>query len=244
MTLKAVVDTLDGVPEAARGFYTEKDGKHVLTVEGMVPKDRLDEFRDNNLALKRERDDILARYKDIDPDAARSALDLARKQQEKKLLDAGKVDELVAERVGSMKSEFQKQIDALAKERDGAKKHLESLVLDGGLRDAAAKAGVRPTAIDDVLLRGRAVFQMVDGKAVPMDGDKPVYGKSGDPMDISEWVGGLADRAPHLFEPSSGGGSRQGSGAPSVGAGRVSRDDTSAFLANIEAIAKGKTKVV
>ena len=237
--LKFVIDTLDSVPEAVRSHYTERDGKFVLGVEGAVPKDRLDEFRSNNVDLKKR----LEAFDGVDVEKYRSLTEQEAKIREKKLIDAGKVEELLAERVGSMKSEHDKQIQVLTAANQAATGQLEKLVIDGSIRDQAIKAGVRPTAIDDVLLRGRSVFRLQDGKAVPMDGDKPIYGKSGDPMGIDEWVGSLTDRAPHLFEPSQGGGSKQGAGARPSTPGRIAPADNRAFLQNLDKIASGEIKV-
>lgn len=242
--LKATIESLDAVPEQVREFYEPKDGKFTLRVEGVVPKTRLDEFRDTNIALKRQLEELTTRFDGVDPEKYRELSDKAQRERDRKLIDAGKVDELVNERVSSMKAAYETQIQARDAELAKSRQHLESLVIDNGIRDAAAKAGVRPTAIEDVLLRGRTLFRLQDGKAVPMDGDKPIYGKNGDPMMIDEWVSSLSDRAPHLFEQSTGAGSRNASGNANPGAGRVSRTDPKGFLDNLQDIAAGKVTVV
>ncbi|HQU04307.1 MAG TPA: hypothetical protein PLT25_06270 [Acidocella sp.] len=243
MSLKAVVDTLDAVEEPFRSLYAEKDGKFHLAVEGLVPKSRVDEFRDTNIALKRQMDELTAKFDGIDPEVARELAAKAAKDRDKKLIDAGKVEELLAERVGAMKTEYETRLKAEESAKTTLTKQLEGLLIDNAIRDAAAKSGVRATAIDDVLLRGQRIFRLQDGKAVPMEGDKVIFGKNGDPMPIDEWVSGLTERAPHLFEPSQGGGSRNGTGNSNTGAGRVSRDDAASFLSNLDAIAKGAVKV-
>lgn len=244
MTLKSVIDSLDGIPEAVRDSYVERDGKYHLAVEGMVPKDRLDEFRTNNIALKRERDDLMARFDGVDLDRYRELVDKAEKERSRKLIDAGKVDELVAERVNAMKADHDKEVKRLADENARITSQLEGLVIDGAIRDAAMKAGARPEAIEDFLYRGRQIYRLQDGRAVPMEGDRPIYGKSGAPMEIGEWVSTLTEKAPHLFTPSVGSGARAGAtNGAGVPAGMISRDDTSAFLANLEKIASGQIKV-
>lgn len=242
MKLKFRVKSLSEVPEAFHSLYAEKGGEFVLEVDGAVSKDKLDEFRDSNIALKKQMDEIQAKFGDIDPDRYRELSEKAQKERDKKLIDAGKVDELVAERVDAMKADFDKQVQALSGEKEKLTSQLEGLVIDNAIRDAAAKSGVRSTAVDDVLLRGRMLFRLQDGKAVPMDGDKPIYGKTGDPMDISEWVGTLAEKAPHLFEPSQGGGAK-GTAPGQPGGGRIARDDSAGYLANLDDIASGKVKV-
>jgi hypothetical protein len=242
MALKPVLDSLEGVPEALHAEYHQRDGKYHLTVEGMVSKDRLSEFRENNVTLKRQLDELSSRFDGIDPEKYRELSDRAQRDRDKKLIDAGKMEELVAERVSAMKDGYEKQIASFSEREKTVTKQLEGLLIDTAIRDAAAKSGVRPTAIEDVLLRGRTLFQLQDGKAVPMADGKPVYGKSGDPMQINEWVSGLTDQAPHLFESSQGGGSRGSSGS-SVSAGRIDRSDGKAFLANLDGIASGKIAV-
>ena len=245
MSLKARVKTLEEVPEALRSFYSASGDEFALTVEGMVPKAKLDEFRDNNVATRQQLEKLQQQFDGIDPAAARELIAQAAAARDKKLIDAGKVDELVAERVGAMKGDYENKLKALSGERDGMRSQLEGLVIDNGIREAAAKAGVRPSAVDDVLLRGRALYKLVDGKAVPMEGDKPVFGKDGSPMQISEWVQGLATPAPHLFEASTGGGAKPGAGsAAGVGPGRIARSDGKSILANLEQVATGKVQVV
>ena len=241
--LKARVKSLDGIPEALQSLYAKQGDDYVLEVEGMVGKDKLDEFRDNNISLQKRMDDLSKQFEGIDPAKARKLDEEARTAREDALKAAGKVDEIVAERVAAMKADHEKQMKALQDDRDSTRKHLEVEVIDNAIRAAAAKGSVRDTAIDDVLLRGRSVFRMVDGKAIPMEGEKPVFGKSGDPMGIEEWVGGLATSAPHLFRESQGAGANKGQGK-GVGAGQIARDDTAGFLANVDKIASGQMRVV
>lgn len=238
MSLKFVVETLDGVPETARGFYVEREGKFVLDAEGAVPKGRLDEFRDNNLALTRQISDLQKRYEGIDPDQARALSERARHERDRKLIDAGRVDELVSERTATLRAEFA----GIASERERLKKELAAHVVDGAIRDAASRAGVRAAAIEDVLARGRALFRLEGGKAIALDGDKPVYGRDGEPLGVGEWISGLSAQAPHLFEASRGGGAPGGAGSRAA-MGMIDRNDTAGFLAHVDDIAAGRLKV-
>ena len=58
MGMKAIVDSIEDLPEALREFYAEKDGKFQLSVDGMTSKDKLDEFRTNNVDLLKQLKDI------------------------------------------------------------------------------------------------------------------------------------------------------------------------------------------
>lgn len=243
MTIKAVVDDINAVPEALRGFYTEQDGKFTLTVDGLVPKTKLDEFRQNNINLAQERDALKQKFDGIDPKTARELLAKAQAEKDKTLIDAGKVDELLAQRVDAMRKDFETQLSGETNKGKKLQAQLESLLIDGAIRDAAVRAGVRASAIEDVLLRGRTVFKLVDGKAVPMQGDQPVFGKTGDTMSMEEWVAGLTANATHLFEPNRGGGAAGGATGSGLGGKRIAPDDTEGFLANLADIAVNKVFV-
>lgn len=244
MSLKARIKSLSEVPEALQGFYTEQNGEFVLAVDGMVSKEKLDEFRDNNVALKRQAEELAAKLQGVDLDKYRELVDREQKERDKKLIDAGQFEQLLNERTAAMKADFEKQVKAMSDEKGKLSGQLEGLLIDNAIREAAAKSGVRATAVDDVLLRGRAMFKLVDGKATAMNGDSPQFGKDGNPLGISEWVSGLTDAAPHLFEPSNGGGAPKAGGNPAPNQpGKVSRDDSAAFLANLDGIATGKVSV-
>lgn len=243
MTIKAVVDDINAVPEALRGFYTEQDGKFTLTVDGLVPKTKLDEFRQNNINLAQERDALKQQFDGIDPKTARELLAKAQAEKDKILIDAGKVDELLAQRVDAMRKDFETQLSGETNKGKKLQAQLESLLIDGAIRDAAVRAGVRASAIEDVLLRGRTVFKLVDGKAVPMQGDQPIFGKTGDAMGMDEWVSGLATNATHLFEPNRGGGAAGGSSGQGVGGKRIALGDNKGFLDNLKEIAGNQVKV-
>lgn len=243
MTLKAVIDDINAVPPALRTFYVEQDGKFSLAVEGLVPKGRLDEFRANNIALAQERDALRQQFDGIDPEKARSLLARAQAEQDKKLIEAGKVDELVAQRVEAMRKDFEGQLTSETTKSQKLQTQLETLLIDGAIRDAAAHAGVRATATEDVLLRGRAVFRLMDGKAVPMQGDDVMFGKTGEAMSMGEWLGKLATTAPHLFEAHHGGGAAGGSAARIASGKYIEAGDRSEFLNNLADIARGNARI-
>lgn len=243
MAIAYTVDSLDGVPEAMHSLYAESNGKFVLQVDGAVPKTRVDEFRNNNLALKRQLDEMNVRFDGVDPEVFRELSSQATKLRDKKLVDSGKFDELMAARVEAMKADHDAKYGALKTERDATKSQLESLLIDGALRDAAMKASVRATAIDDVLLRGRQTFRLADGKATAFDGDKALYGKDSEPLAVSDWVVGLAERAPHLFEPSNGGNAPKGGSQSAGGKNTIKRSAWDA-LGPAEKMAAAKTMTI
>lgn len=243
MTLKAVVDDLNTVPSVIREFYTEKDGKFVLSVDGLVSKAKLDEFRANNITLAQERDALRQKFDGIDPDFARQLLHKAQAEKDKKMIDEGKVDELLAQRVEIMRTDYETKLNDESTKINKLQSQLESLLVDGAIRDVAARAGVRPTAIEDILLRGRNLFKLMDGKAVPMQGEDVMYGKTGEAMSMEEWLGTLATSAPHLFELNRGGGAPGGTAAFIAGGKYIEAGDTKGFLNNLADIARANARI-
>ena len=84
MKLKFKLDTLEGLDAAIAALYEQgADGAYYLSVDGVVGKDKLDEFRNNNVKLLKD----LEKFKDVDPAKYQELLALAKKQEEKKLID-------------------------------------------------------------------------------------------------------------------------------------------------------------
>ena len=72
------------------------------------------------------------------------------------------------------------------------------------------------SALEDVLTRGRATFKVEDGRPVAYDNDGlKMYGADAiTPLSVGEWLDGLSDKAPHLFNKSQGTGAGQPSDTP------------------------------
>jgi hypothetical protein len=84
-------------------------------------------------------------------------------------------------------------------------------MIDAQARTVAAKLGVKSTALDDVVLRARAIYAMENGVPVPKNEKGVIFGKDGaTPMPIEEWGTELKKTAPHLFEGSNGSGAGGG----------------------------------
>ena len=71
MPLKFRVKSKDEVPAELQTHYVERDGEWVLDAEGGAEKSKLDEFRNNNVALMKELDELKQRYEGIDPAAVK-----------------------------------------------------------------------------------------------------------------------------------------------------------------------------
>jgi|ERR1043166_5387974 hypothetical protein len=209
MALKFKFKSKDEVPAEHLSLYTERDGAWVLDVEGAVEKAKLDEFRNNNLALAKERDELKQRFDGIDPDEARAVLSDRAKLEQEKQLKAGEVEKVIEGRIKGIKADLEKQVGTLASERDALNARLTTIQIDQGVLTVATKRGLRPTAIADITARARSVFKLVNGvpAAFEADGKSVRYGCDGlTPMTLEEWVDTQVSEAPHLFESNAGGG--------------------------------------
>jgi hypothetical protein len=209
MALKFKYASKDQVPAEQAALYIERDGAWTLDAEGVVEKAKLDEFRQSNVTLLKERDDLKKRFEGIDPEEVRTLADQKRKLEEEKQLKAGEVDRVVENRVKGLKSEWDKQFTAMTSERDALMSRLTAIQIDQGVITTATKRGLRPTAIPDITSRARVVFKLVNGvpRAFEADGQTVRYGKDGvTPMTLEEWVDAQVADAPHLFESNAGSG--------------------------------------
>jgi hypothetical protein len=209
MALKYKFNSKAEVPAEYAALYTERDGAFFLDVEGAVEKAKLDEFRNNNVALTKERDELKQRFDGIDPEEARSVLADRAKLEQEKQLKAGEVDKVVEGRIKVVKAELEKQVTSLTAERDALTARLTAVQIDQGVITVATKRGLRPSAIADITARARSVFKLVNGapQAFEADGKSVRYGRDGlTPMTLEEWVDTMVSEAPHLFESNAGGG--------------------------------------
>lgn len=208
MGLKAEYATAAEVPEALKTYYVAGEGgKMVLDAEGLVPKARVDEFRNNNIALQRQIDAV----KGIDPAKYADLLKLQTQLNEKELIAKGDVDGLVNSRVTAMKAASDADKARLEGELSTSNKTLSQLMIDNVVKSAAIASGVTPSAVDDVVLRAHQTFVVENGQAVAKSNGQVVYGKDGTtPLQPTEWIANLRKSAPHLFAGFNGGGAGGG----------------------------------
>jgi hypothetical protein len=206
MALKFTVGALSDVQEEYRQFYNDNgSGEFTLQVDGAVSKQELKSLREANITLKREADDIRAKYEGIDPAEFHKLMRQEHAERDWQMFQDGRGDEVIANRTAAMRAEHQRVLGIVTAECDAAKAELDAALIGDALRDAAFRLGVLPEAAEDLLLRGAAVLRVVDGRAVAHAGNAPIT--------ASEWVASLSRTSPHLFEGSSSGASPGGSQA-------------------------------
>jgi hypothetical protein len=237
MALKYRYESKGEIPGELLSHYAEREGGWQLDVEGgadpasveqlrRVDKAKLDEFRSNNVVLRKQVEDLQKRYEGIDPDEVRKLAEQKQRLEEERQLKAGEVDKVVESRIKGLKGEWEKQVATLNSEREALNTRLTAIQIDQGVITAATKRGLRPTAIADITSRARSVFKLVNGapRAFEADGQAVRYGRDGvTPMSLEEWVDTQVSDAPHLFESNAGSGAA-GNGSGGAGSNRSVRN--------------------
>jgi len=253
MSIKQQYDNVEDIPQGLDTYYTKgEEGGYTLSVEGMVEKGKLNEFRDNNISLRQDieakesqlneyeskiaeakaaAEEIASKYSDIDMEAWQAFQEEKKSLAEKELIEAGEVDTLIQQRieevakansveVSKQKEMYEGQLQALQKEITSYDSQLNTMLVDNALTKIAAESGVRSSAMDDVLSRGRGVFRVDNGKATAFDQDgRQMYAPDAvTPLSIDGWISGLTESAPHLFEMSTGAGMQQPTHSPAPAA--------------------------
>jgi hypothetical protein len=135
------------IPAEHQALYVEREGAFVLDAEGVVEKAKLDEFRQTNVALLKERDELKQRFEGIDPAEVRKLAEEKRRLEEQQQLKAGEVEKVVETRVKAARGELEKQVAALSSERDTLSSRLTGIQIDQAVVTEATKRGLRATAI-------------------------------------------------------------------------------------------------
>jgi len=209
------------IPAEHKSLYKKEGEVWLLDAEGAADVERLTEFRENNIALMRELgvasiDEVkakLKKLKDVDPERYAKLVADADAAEQKRLKDAGKLEEAHAAQLNALKKANADELARVTSEKATLQTRLETLLIDGSVQAEAVKKGVRPTALVDVTTRARNVFTLDGDKVVAKQGDKALFNTKGEPLTIGDWLDSLTADAPHLFEGSKGGGSGGGGSA-------------------------------
>lgn len=241
-------DSLADVPEPFKEFakdaVDEKGNKLGKLSINVVPNSKLQEFRENNERLSKERDQlkqVVDKYGHVigeDFDAFQNHLEELKKT--KKRVDDGELvansslEEALAKRTQEMKADLEGKNQALIKDRDDWKRRAEigdqkfkQTVIERSVTDAILdkEVGALANARPDILNRAMSVFKVDDkGQIRAFDNDgNVIYGPDGaTPMTPKDWLVKLKESAPYFFETSRGAGAG-GSGIPAIN-GRLSAD--------------------
>jgi alanyl-tRNA synthetase len=228
MKLKQILTT---APEAAIAqFYTQQGDKWVLDLEGDgAPDPKLTEFRDRNVTLVKEREELLAKLKAAEESAQKAAPKV-------------KESESLAEEVKRLKEEWQNsQQKTVAAEQRAREEQFR-----GSFLQTATKHKVRDeTAAKVLLAMAKQTYKEKEGAFIPLAEDgRPLYSKKDvtAPMPIEEWIEAQkAGEYRDLFAQPSGGGAKGSAGSL---IGNFSKTVPMANMGNfIDEVAKGEVGV-
>lgn len=217
MSLKAILESLDNVPEHFHELYTEKNGRWELTgIEGVKTQADVDRLQS---ALSKERNDhkvTRERYAVLgerNPDEILTILD---RIPELEAAAAGKIDdeklnEMVEGRIKTKLAPVEREkAGLLAKvtELTGAVEQYQlrerTRSIHDEVRRAATASKVLPEALEDALMLAERVFEVdEDGRVVAKDGVGCTPG-----VDPAVWLTELQSKRPHWWGPSHGGGAQ------------------------------------
>lgn len=226
----------DSIPADLKPFAKKtEDEKFAVT---LVPQQKLNEFRDTNLNVVKDRDALkgvlgkLAPVIGEDYSKAEEIIneinELRKIKQEVddgKLQGTTKIAEEVENRIGAMKSEHENAVKHLQTllenekaERSKAETRFKQTQIDRAVTEAVLKpeSGARKDALAMFLREAYDVFRVDDsGQVIPYDREgKIIYGSDGaTPMSAHEWLKKQSERFPFLFEGSQGGGANGGGSA-------------------------------
>lgn len=250
MALKAILGSLDEVPEAQRGLYIGREGKFYLDVDsesaeeafaGGLKRNR-DELREEAKKAK----DKLKSYDGIDPEEYKRLKDAAAEAERKKATAEGDfkaLEKQLVERHGNELAAKDKQIEK-------RQKALERRLVDAELTRAIANQKGNP----DLLLPYARQFVRVketdddfEGFIADEKGNPRIADGKATPMTFDTFVSEmLLPKFPAAFEGtgSSGGGASKSAASGGGGAVKtVPRGDNRSFVQNVDAIADGSAVV-
>lgn len=267
MAMKAIIASLDGLPDALKEHYREEDGKFILDVTPVdgFALDNPSQLKSSLQNARAERDKFknqLKTFEGLDAEAARAAIE--------KLEEIGDPDKLE----GDMKSKYDAAMSTLQKKFDEDKRRLEeghkkvteelngkvgklsstlsSSLITSTAGSAIQKAGGVASLLLPIVERHVKVEE-VDGKfeirVVSPDGTVRLSNKAGsmDPMSVEEFVNGLKDSEEYsrAFDAPNASGSgatnsarTQGSGARAYSISAADAKDTFKYRAAKEAAEK------
>lgn len=156
MKLKAILETLDGLDEALKPFYTEKDGKFILGLEQVDDhpdvkglKTSLTTIRTEKKALETKVTELTDKYGTLPEDFS--------VDEYNRLKDSGggDIDQKLADQRKRLTAEKDTAVKKAETERDSYKNRVEKLASENAINVALTEANVAPHMHKAV----RAMFQ-------------------------------------------------------------------------------------
>jgi hypothetical protein len=231
MKLKAFYAKKEDIPEEYQALYVQQsDGRYKIDADDVEDvtglKSALEHEREERRSVKAKNAELLELLGDTDPDTVKELIASHKKGERKKAIDEDKIEEHINQelerRLTKVMEKHAGELEGVTKERDTLKSRLEVELIENALKTEAARAGVLPDALTDVVRRGRDRFKLQDNQVVAMDADgKVLYGSDGKSSQTpTEFMDELKAGARHLFQPSKGGGANRDFNSGTSGAGQ------------------------
>lgn len=215
----------EGEGNGATGGASSDDlaALQVQLQESAAELDRLRSHSKKLLDEKKTLKSALDKFGDVDPEKFTTMLKQLESSEEARLLAEGKIDDVVAKRSERKILDIQSKLEELSntnkrldEEKATWQNKYNSAIVDRHLRVAAEKAGVLPSAIDDVLARAKGVFSVTDNDTIEArdkNGNLLTVGSKA--LDANLFVESLKESAPHYWPVSRSGGAAGGAGGNS-----------------------------
>ena len=219
MTLEFTLDKTGygKLSEDVQNLYKADGDNYQLNVKGAVSKTKLDEFRDNNILKDKEFKALEKKFSGVDLDQYAEFKLTQQKLDDKKLIDAGDIDALVASKIAVVTSDFTSKLDHANQQITDLTSNNSSIVNKYEIQGATSKAfsefKIRPEIQGALTAQINSMFTVKEGNVVAMDGDQIITGSNGN-LSINEFVSTQDD----AFKiPSSGGRGDGGGGGGGQG---------------------------
>lgn len=232
---KITFSSMEEVPADFKEIAKAEDGKVTIDV---VSSASLNEFRDRNIALSKERDSAqslasrLQTELGFDPEkldefltSYSSLKDVAQQVEDGKLVKDTSLKDALEARTAEMRQQHEAAIREATTRENNLKTQVGDLtgkfnrsIIDREIMMAASdpKSGIRTDAMKAVLAEAYDTFKVgEDGRMIAKDNQGNIrYGADGaTPLTIGEWFkGDLLKSAPYVFKASEGGGATGGEG--------------------------------
>lgn len=246
-----LLDSLEGVPEFLHGQFAkvEVDGaekyRHqppraadpdsVGAKERARRADKRREEMENELKALQERYAIDGEL--IDPELIRSLLDERRAREGKELIPRTEAEKEKAELREKIHAALKKDLDARDARIGELETTLERVLIDEGIARTSSDPNLPfrlrkgAATLLTKLAKADKAFKVVDGKPVPMDGDRPMEKDDGSPAALVDWIAAKANEY-GLIEDSQGSGSQPplNGSAPKKRKSEMTMDDKIAYI--------------
>jgi hypothetical protein len=200
--LKTVLESLDGLDEALKAHYSEKDGQFVLQVEGVDAHPDVANLRNAYERTKADREAARQERDEWKKKAGNIPEDFDPEKWEK--LKDGKADEA---KLVQLRQDYEAQIEEWKGKAQTAEQRAVQSAIDRDLTDALSAAGVTKPAF------AKAARQMLAPLVKMGDDGVPVVETDMGPMAPAEYVKRwAADEGRDFVTMPSGGGATGGNG--------------------------------